>query len=127
VERLVVEVFDGLEGEPPGERVAAEARGQRQPSLRLDALQPQPDVDRLPGHGLHDSEGAPRRDQRDVRLARLDLHVLEAADGHDHGVEDRAQGGPVGVLGVDQLLGRRGQECRSTRTSPMRAPSPGIR
>src|SRR5439155_1312741 len=62
--------------------------------------------------GLYSCERAARRDERDIRLARLDGDFTEPSRGGNDGVEDRPEPGPARVLSVDELIGGSDEEIR---------------
>src|SRR5262249_31661794 len=85
-----------------------------QASAGLLSFQAKSEIDAVLRRGLHSRERPPWRDERDIRLARLDDDFTEPGRGVDDGVEDRPELRTIRVLPIDELIGGGEEELRIT-------------
>ena len=87
-----------------------------QTSARLPSFQAEAEVDSVFGCGLNPGEGSAWCDERDIRLARLDGDLSEACGCLEESVKDRAELGSVGILSIDQVVGRGEHKVRVAKS-----------
>jgi len=109
---LVVEVIDRVERHPEVDRPARGVAAIEQPTARPGIVYPQAEIDPRLGGRPHRGEGPPGREQRGVGLPRLDINLTDGCTAREDRIEDRPQGLAVGVLRLDEVVGRGEQVVR---------------
>src|SRR5262249_2144361 len=79
---------------------------------RLPAIEAKAEIDAVLRGGLHACERAARRDERHIRLARLDGDLAGSRRGVGDGIEDRPELRSIRVLAVNELVGGREKKIR---------------